>query len=100
MQTVYIDGGRAGKRQLRKPPPRKPHLRLGGTAHRPGWPEQVRALRAQLKVLYPQSPAGVRGGHERVALEIIEHIERLDPRALHAFRLVFAEFVKLSDRHR
>jgi hypothetical protein len=91
MQSLYIDGGRAGKRQI----PKKPNLRLAGTAHRPGWPVLVRAFRAQLKALRPRSPVDVRG-HERAALEVIEYIDHLDPKSLHLFRVAFAELIKLS----
>jgi hypothetical protein len=71
---------------------------LQGTARKRGWAEQARALRAFLVVLHSRCPAGVRGGSERVALELIEHIEQLDARSLHLLRFVFSELVRRSAR--
>ena len=77
-------------------PPPRPHL--GGTVHKRGWPEQARAFRAFLKLIHARCPAGVPGGSEQLALEIIEHVGELDARSLHLLRFAFAELVKLSSR--
>jgi hypothetical protein len=71
--------------------------RLAGTAHRPGWPKQVHALRALFKALHETAPVD-KGGSERASLEAIDNVDRLDPKARHLYRLALAELLKLSRR--
>jgi hypothetical protein len=93
--SLYIDGSRAVKWQ----PTPKSRLRLGGTLHVEGWAAQARAYRALLGAIYPRTPScAPKGGSEKVALEIIEHIHLLDNRALNLLRFNFAELVKTSRR--
>jgi hypothetical protein len=103
MDILYSDARHGVKWQEYQVPPqvspqlsKKSRPRLAGTAHKPGWPEQVRALRGLLKVLHARSPWGVPGGSERVSLEVIELIDRLDPHSLHVLRVCFSELFKLS----
>jgi hypothetical protein len=49
-------------------------------------------------MIHSRSPLGVRGGSEKVALEVIEHVHLLDGRSLHLLRFIFAELVKFSAR--
>ena len=101
MDASVANGGHAVKWQI---PPEaqqiseKPRLRLAGTVHKKGWAEQARAFRALLRLIHSRSPSGVRGGSERVGIEVIEHIDKLDARSLHLLRFVFAELVKFSTR--
>jgi hypothetical protein len=50
-----------------------------------------------LKAAHARCPARPpKGGSERVGLEIIEHLGRLDAQALYLLRFTFSELVKLS----
>jgi hypothetical protein len=108
LHNVYSNGGSATPQEYQVPPEippevspqtsEKSRLRLAGTAHKRGWPEQARAFRAVLKMIHSRSPLGVRGGSEKVALEVIEHVHLLDGRSLHLLRFIFAELVKFSTR--
>jgi hypothetical protein len=100
--SLYTNGSPAVKwrptSEFTSQPAPKPRLRLAGTVHKKGWAEQARAFRAVLKMIHSRSPLGVRGGSEHVAMEVIEHIDKLDARSLHLLRFVFAELHKLSNR--
>jgi hypothetical protein len=70
---------------------------LVGTSRKPGWPPKARAYRAHLKALYSEAPAD-KTGSDHAALEIIEHVDRLDAGARYLLRFNFAELLKLSNR--
>jgi hypothetical protein len=70
---------------------------LVGTARKPGWVPQARALRAFLKALYSQAPADS-ADYEHAGWEAIDHVDRLDAKARHIYRFVFCELIKLSRR--
>jgi hypothetical protein len=94
MSTVYIGGRHSDKWQILPPRPR-----LAGPAFVEDWPKEARALRAHLKATHARCPSRPpKGGSERVGLEIIEHIGRLDAQSLYLLRFTFAECVKLSVR--
>jgi hypothetical protein len=82
-----------------EPTPRKPRPRLAGTAHFPGWTRRKRTLRAHLNELCAVAPPD-KGGSERAALEAIDSVHLLTPRALRVYRETFAELVKVSIRTR
>jgi len=87
MQSIYVHGDVPGKPlPFVKKVATRPQ---GGTAHRHGWTEQVRLLRATLAAAHAVCPRGVRGDRESVALEILEFIGDLDPRAIHLLRTNF-----------
>jgi hypothetical protein len=70
---------------------------LAGPAFVEDWPKEARALRAHLKATHARCPSRPpKGGSERVGLEMIEHIGRLDAQSLYLLRFTFAECVKLS----
>jgi hypothetical protein len=95
LEDVYNGGPAAvNPQRLQILPPRP---RLAGRAHTEGWNEQARALRAHLKAVHQQCPLRPpKGGSERVGLEIIEHLGRLDAQSLCLLRFAFSELFKLS----
>src|SRR5262249_594723 len=63
-----------------KPAFRKPRPRLAGTAHLVGWVLRKRTLRAHLNELVAAAPPD-KAGSEQAALEVIDSIHLLNPRA-------------------
>jgi hypothetical protein len=97
MSILYNDGGHADKWQNPQELFPKPRPRLAGPAHVEGWPKEARALRALLKATHARCPSyRPKGGSERVGLEVIEHISKLDAQSLYLLRFAFAELFKLS----
>jgi hypothetical protein len=84
MSLLYTNDTAAVKRQL----PKRPSPRLPGNS--------ARALRALLKLLHPTAPAD-KGGSERAALEMIEDVYLLDPKARYLLLLASAELIRLSN---
>ena len=102
MSSLYIAARHGVKWQpipevTPEPAPKRRRPRLVGTLHVEGWKHQVRAQRAVLGAIYQRAPScPPKGGHDAVAMRIIENVHLLDNRALNLLDLVFAELAKLS----